>query len=210
MNNKKKFMTKINFVLFVILSIVCVYKFYSYDANASGTWRGYAVYRDGVVMNLNDHAALMDEDTINTAQPVIHAVGYNGNVKFGTWAEFLDGENYIGLFKPKNCTISSALADSFKSKARELRGISYTVLDQIDYDAGTNTWVRPEHIYDLRCDGVVEYTYEWFGYRVGGADGVWDITRNLSDNYIEHTGFSITPRKQNEDLLYLVTTASPY
>lgn len=64
--------------------------------------------------------------------------------------------------------------------------------------------------YAVYRDGVVEYVYEWYGYRVGGPDGKWDITRNLVDNYWEHSGFFITPRKQNQGLLTFVSSSEPY
>lgn len=175
-----------------------------------GAWKGYAVYRDGVLGNINDHAALMDEDNISHAMPVIQATGYGETVNWVSWDKFLGEQTYLGLFKPYGCTITSARADSFIAKARELRGISYNVLDQIVYSAGDSTWVRPEHISHLRCDGVVEYTYEWYGWRVGGPDDEWDITRNLTANYWEHSGIAITPRLQNEELLEFVSSSVPY
>lgn len=30
----------------------------------------------------------------------------------------------------------------------------------------------------MRCDGVVEYIYEWYSYRVFGNDTQWDVTKN--------------------------------
>lgn len=209
MSKRTNLLSLINLSLIIALFVVVAVRFSATEANAAGTWKGYAVYRDGVVFNINDHAALMDENNIGLYKPIIHAVGYGNTVQWGTWNEFLDGENYLGLYRPKNCTINSTLANSFISKARELRGISYNVLDQIVYSAGSNTWVKPENISNLRCDGVVEYTYEWYGYRVGGPDGKWDITRNLTANYWEHSGFFITPRKQHESLLTFVSSSLP-
>ena len=174
MSKKLNIWSIINLSLIIALFVVVATRFSVAEANAAGTWKGYAVYRDGVVLNINDHAALMDENNIGVYKPIIHAVGYGNTVQWGTWSEFLDGNNYLGLYRPKNCTITSTLANSFISKARELRGISYNVLDQIVYSAGSSTWVNPENISCLRCDGVVEYTYEWYGYRVGGpmANGI--------------------------------------
>ena len=40
------------------------------EVRAAGAWKGYAVYRDGVdivVPNVNDHAGIMDENTIRYA-----------------------------------------------------------------------------------------------------------------------------------------------
>jgi len=209
MSKTNKAIKAVNIFLSVILVFSIFVQIGNISAYASSAWKGYAVYRDGVVGNLNDHAALMDTNSISEYKPILHAVGYGDVVKWDTWDNFLDGNNYLGIFRPNNCTISSTLADSFISKARELRGISYNVLDQIVYSAGDSTWVLPEHISNLRCDGVVEYVYEWYGYRVGGPDGEWDITRNLTANYWEHSGFFITPRKQHEELLTFVSSSEP-
>lgn len=209
MNRTKKAMTAINILLGLVLVFSIFIDIGTFSASAASAWKGYAVYRDGVGGDLNDHSALMDTNSISEYKPVLHAVGYGDVVQWDTWDNFIGGKNYIGLFRPNNCIISSTLANSFVSKARELRGISYNLLDQIVYSAGSDTWVLPEHISHLRCDGVVEYVYEWYGYRVGGPDAEWDITRNLVANYWEHSGFFITPRKQNSELLTLVSTSVP-
>lgn len=93
-----------------------------------------------------------------------------------------------------------------------MRGYSTSsneLVNQIAYSAGSSTYVLPEHITQLRCDGVVEYTYEWYGWRVGGSNTAWDITRNSTQNYNEHTGTRITPRKQRQELLDLVISTPP-
>lgn len=48
----------------------------------------------------------------------------------------------------------------------------------------------------MPCDGVVEYIYEWYGYRVFGNDTQWDVTKN--DIWIrdQHSGTLTTPKKQ--------------
>ncbi len=104
---------------------------------------------------------------------------------------------------------NETIQNSFVAKARELRGTEYKFWGQIDYEADNSTWVYPRHITKIRCDGVIEYVYEWHGYRVGGADGKWDISRNLRSNYNEHDGFNITPRKQNRELLFKVSSNLP-
>ena len=201
--------SKLNKILVVIFAFSIVSSSNSL-IQAASNWKGYAVYRDGVFFNLNDHAALMDTENISIYLPIIHAVGSNGTVKFDHWSNFLGNNNYLGIYRPKNVSMTSTIQNSFVAKARELRGISYTVLDQIFYYIPeTKMWVYPENITKLRCDGVVEYVYEWYGYRVGGADGKWDITRNLRANYFEHSGFNITPRKQRSGLLTKVSSGLP-
>lgn len=220
MNKNKITSNKIINTVNLLLCLVLVFSVlsnvvFAYSNNTG--WKGYAVYRDGVITvpgnssGLNDHAALMDEESYNDYKPVLHAPGYGDVVEWGTWDEFLDGNSFLGVYRPMGTTITETEARGFVSKARQLRGISYTFLDQINYDPATaGTWVDSDEIFRLRCDGVVEYVYEWYGYRVGGADGRWDITRNRLENYWEHLGFNITPRKQNRSLLYKVQSSLPW
>lgn len=198
-----KIHTTINFVLGTVLVCSITAKWLPNYASAvtSGECKGYAIYRDGVMLGVNDHAGLMDENNLRCYLPIIHAPGPNQTVEWGTFDEFLSGNSFLGVYSPKNCAMNEATRDSFVAKARELRGISYTFLKQIYYNAGENTWVLPENITDLRCDGVVEYVYEWYGYRVGGGDTTWDITRNSSENLKAHSNWKITPRIQNQSLL---------
>lgn len=208
-----RILTVLNWTLFGLLLVVLSCRVGTSRAYAAGNWRGYAVYRDGVVLNVDDHAAIMDKKNISATRPVLHSGGYNGVVQRGTWEAFMGGSGsknkYLGLYKPDNCYITQRTGDLIVAKARELLGTRYALLTQINYSAGSNTWVRPENILGLRCDGVVEYVYEWFGWKVGGSDSNWDISRNKAANFLQHSGFSITPRKQHEKLLKLVSSSLP-
>ena len=205
MTNKNRIYSIINLLLFFILLLAVAVRISASDVNAAGPWNGYAVYRDGVgIFNMNDHAALMNKTNKGASEAVLHAPGSNSAVQFGNWAQFLDGNSFICICKPKNCSMSSALRASFVAKGRELRGISYILLDQIQYAAGNSNLVKPQHITKLRCDGVIEYVYEWYGYRVGGPNGSWNISINQWENWSAHSGSAITPRKQRKNLLTVV------
>lgn len=207
-NNKYKLL---NLALLLILTISILNKMTdNSNVHAAQGYMGYAVYRDGVAGNLNDHAAIMDEGSSYDYLPVIQAVGYNDNVKYDSWANFMDGQNFIGVFRPKDLySISETHANRFRSLARELRGIGYTVFDPIVYDAGSSRYVEPRNITKLRCDGVIEYIYEYYGHRVSGSDNIWDISINSLTNYWEHSGLAVTPRQQHKNHLYKVSSYRP-
>lgn len=209
MNKKDKIIKVINISLLVVLLFSVITNINSFTSFAASTWRGYAVYRDGVVLNLNDHAALMYEGSKDDNLPILQAPGVGSVVKYDTWEGFIANGQYIGIYKPKNCNMTTTVANQFQSLARELRGISYTLWDQIDYYASSSMWVRPEHIGNLRCDGVIEYVYEWYGYKVGGIGDAWDITLNDNRNYLQHTGFLINPRRQHTELLQYIGSFEP-
>lgn len=48
----------------------------------------------------------------------------------------------------------------------------------------------------MRCDGVVEYSYETNGIRVYGPDASWDISYNDTNTQNLHGANRITPKKQ--------------
>jgi hypothetical protein len=209
--NKAKILVRKVLICLIALSFITITSIsISDNALAAAPWNGYAIYRSGVMWNLNDHAGLMDGSTMNDPNPVLHAKGYGDTVKIDSWINFTASNAlFVGVFKPNNCTITPTIAGYFVAKARELRGIPYNVLDQIVYDAGSSYWVYPGDITHLRCDGVVEYVYEWCSFRVGGPDSSWDISRNLIANYWEHSAFFITPRKQHTELLTFVQSGVP-
>ena len=180
---------------------------------------GYAVYRDGVggVVNLNHHAAIMNLLKANQTSPledltnkvVIHAPGSPLNVKLGSWNEFLSGHDFVAVCRPFSCSMTTTNMYAFKGKAMTLIGISYYLLGQIKYTyLNDGSTIQPSIITNIRCDGVVEYVYEYYGYRVGGSDSYWNISINSLGNKNEHSSFNITPKKQNENLLYRVSTNS--
>lgn len=178
-------------------------------ATAATGNQGYAVYRDGVV-GFEWHTGLMDDPHYNTTTlPVTHHPG-SGTVTFGTWAKFLDGNTYKGVYRPKTAPSSSA-RDSFVSMGRKLinEDIPYNLGYQVMYDTGTaGTYVDPIEIKSIRCDGVIEYVYEWYNYKVYGGDW-WDVTKNDYVTRELHSGFGVTPKIQASSYLTKVSSSLP-
>lgn len=61
-------------------------------------------------------------------------------------------------------------------------------------DAGK--WVSPSEVSSMRCDGVVEYIYEYYGFRVYGSSSDWDVSKASFDIREKHSRTNITPKKQ--------------
>lgn len=193
---------------FLFLLIIFSFIFPTNILAATG-YQGYAAYRDGVFFNYTWHAAIMDEAYSNYYLPVVHTPG-KGYVKWDSWENFLDGNTFQGIYRPKSNPTSSR-RDSYVSMARRLKdeSISYNVAYQVYYNTGsTGYWVYPEDITSMRCDGVVEYVYEYYGDRVFGNDSNWDVTRN--DFWIRdaHSGTAVTPKSQAQSYLTLVSKTS--
>lgn len=159
---------------------------------------GYAAYRDGVFFGYDWHAGLWDEPDSSYNLPILHAPGPNSEVGWASWDDFLDGNNFKGTFKP-NEFASSSMRDAFVSMGRNLRteNIPYNLGYQVYYDADeVGSYVSYDEIHSIRCDGVIEYIYEWYSYRVYGEDDWWDVTENNVNSLGYHGLTFITPKKQ--------------
>ncbi len=66
--------------------------------------------------------------------------------------------------------------------------------------------IEPYDIASLRCDGLVEYCYEYYGYRVFGSDDSWDISKPGST--FHHSASNIMPKVQAQQYLSQVLTES--
>lgn len=203
--NKKSFSIILIFVLLctILGANVC----------AATGYQGYAVYRDGVALNLNWHAALMDGPSSTSILPVTQAPGGNLNVQWDTWDNFMNGKNFQGVYRP-NVQPSSTDRDNFVAMGRQLISdyIPYSLTYQVTYDVygqTGRTWVFPADITGMRCDGVVEYIYEYYGFRVFGSDSNWDVSKWQDTNLFAHAIGGIQPKSQAQNYLTLITTQIP-
>lgn len=205
----KKLRSKILIGLFSFIIITVSIGIY---ANAATGAQGYAVYRDGVPVLLWDywHTAIMDKPSSSYSQPVIHHSG-TGYVKPDSWTNFMNGKNFKGVYRPKRY-ISSSNRNHVVGMARQLKDdqISYSKIWQVYYyttQAGPK--VDPCDVRSMRCDGVVEYVYEFYGYRIYGSDANWNITLNNSWAREEHSGNAVSPRTQAVDYMTKVSSSVP-
>lgn len=181
---------------------------------AATGYQGYAVYRNGVWFSGNNiiwHAAIMDDAYIgDTSAPIIHTPGSAGT-KFDSWSNFLNGNTFQGVYGPKGGA-SSASRDLFRATVRNIawRHIPYTAIYQVNYDLGSvGSYVDVNEISSIRCDGVVEYTYEWNNFSVWGSDDNWDVSVASSKNKTAHSGASINPKTQTS-YLTKISSSEPY
>lgn len=199
-------------ILLIVSSIILIFLSFSITSNqshAASGYQGYAVYRDGVVAaNIQWHAGLMHQPYSNSVDPVIHAPGSFKNVQKGTWSQFLNGNNFKGLYLP-NVSPTSSQRDLIVGKARALvtENISYTYVQPLYYTAATTTGrLSPAEITSMRCDGLVEYVYEFYGFKVYGGSTYWNITTKSVHNREAHAG--MTPKSQ-VNYLKFITSVKP-
>lgn len=192
----------ISVTIIALIILMNTFSANSVSATAQGM-QGYAVYRDGVFLGVEWHAGIMNQSSQTPwVDSVIHHPG-TGYVKKDTWTGFMNGNNtYKGTYKPN----TSQTADQrmlFVTKARELatENIEYNVYYQVNYAISTaGDWVDANEITSMRCDGVVEYIYEWYGFKVYANGDYWDVTKAGLNNKETHAGVAITPSKQKNYL----------
>lgn len=191
-------------VFFLIIVLV------NFSSNASTSYKGYAIYRDGVAFNMTWHAGIMYKNNASEYKPVIHHPG-SGYVQSASWESFINNNQFKGVYAP-NGNIPIYMIDSFAAMARRLKDqrINYNLIYQVNYNLlNSGRIVEPHEITGIRCDGVIEYIYEYHGYRVFGSDEDWNISRVSFDAKEEHKGIAVTPSSQS-NLLTLITTEEPY
>lgn len=196
-----------SFVLTCILVITC----FATPASAATGNQGYAIHRDGAFFGTTWHAGLMDDPSTAYYLPVTHIGGLGVGVTWCSWADFIDGNTFKGVYMPTS-GITSSGRDSIVSMGRRLitEDLGYTPLSQIDhFVTSSSSWVYPEDLWLIRCDGVVEYCFEWYGYRIYGNDTYWDITRGGFLTLDHHSGTMVTPKSQAESYMTLVQSATP-
>ena len=173
---------------------------------------GYAIYRDGAFFAQSGqwHAGILVTANSQGSNSVIHAPGSGNGGKvicYTDWSGFFNGNTYKRTTKA-NASMSSGLRNAVIGTAQTLTiyNIGYTVLSQIDYPVNCyGSYIQPSDITAARCDGVVEYCYEKNSFSVYGSD----ISYGSAANLLDHAGTRITPQKQAEDYMTLVTTARP-
>ncbi len=186
-----------DFITGLIVSVMLAVLFSTVSYAIKG-FQGFAVYRDQAVGN-NWHAALMNGETPRGDKAVIQAATLLHTVRYGDWDSFIPGNKvFKGFYYPFSGIPSSGKRDKIVKTAQLLTGqtITYTVLQQINYKSGTGTKVLPEEVTFMRCDGVVEYSYEYNGIRIYGNDNYWNISTRGSAYKNHHSGTLITPEDQ--------------
>lgn len=130
---------------------------------------GEAVYRSGGWGNDYEHAGVYDGNG-----KVYEINGPFTHVTYDDWSTFLAGKTYWGAYI--NPSMSSYDRTRILNTAAALASntaITYTGLYMIDTIVGAGAYITTDEITDIRCDGVVEYSYEWNNIWVWGrsSDG---------------------------------------
>ena len=167
-------------------------------------FQGYAAYRDGVTGDggLDQwHAAIIYGPATSMAYYIFgQASGPSYTTDLVSYPEFIVDGSPLGYYRPSSTNLTSAQRDAVCATTLNLANahIPYSLITPIVYTTESNAGGKYpiSSIEAIRCDGFVEYAYEYNDIRVFGTSVYWDISKQ---NYLcqrEHLNFSMTPRTQ--------------
>lgn len=123
-----------------------------------------AMYRSGSMGNYLDHAGVR-----KAGVGIYEIKGYFYTVDLNTWASWLGSNEYLGSFiNPLMTSTDKTNVQSTLAAMAADTDIDYVGLNMIDWDLNPGSDIDPWEIDDIRCDGVVEYAYEWNNIWVWG------------------------------------------
>ncbi len=201
MNKCLKLLSKI----LIIIVISAVYTQSVFVAGATNL-KGYAIYSNGGWSN--GHSGFMYKagfDVDSGTETVLHVSDLFNSLNKGNKADFLNGNAFIGYYRPNiNLTtnIQLQIINILNALYSRRDKINYVLSEQIVYDdADHNGKVNLSEVKKLRCDGLVEYAYEYYGIKIYGDESTWNISIANKENRDAHSGLKITPKKQAYDCM---------
>lgn len=205
---------KVTVTILVLLMIFLT----SQSVFAATNFKAFSVYRkkDSVV-SYEWHAGIMQAtDCTNSGNPVIHATDQNTYcVDAVSWSSYMSDMSTIhfkGVYRP-NVTMSSTKKNYVVDTAQDLAStnIKYVLTRQLDYDTSNMdaSKVLPSEVKKIRCDGVIEYSYEYNDVRICGPSGSsgWNISVKNATTY--GYGDDFTPYQQATEFMTLVQYEIP-
>lgn len=168
---------------------------------ATPSYRGFAAFRDGVIV-VEWHAGV-------TTQPTqfVH-ITRGGHPAIVDLNGFRENERFMGYYRHPSYAAGATKYDQIYQTAIAISmypSISYTALVPLDATASSGK-ILPSAINKLRCDGLLEYSYEYNGVPVcsvyyNGATH-WDIS--TVEGALAHNSLvnAITPKIQSSHFIY--------
>ena len=172
---------------------------------ASG-YQGYIAYRDGVdfpgtTWEINWHAGLVNRPVLTNSDSFIHIGGTGKFVSPCSYSTFVSSDstgatnNFMGVYGTNTGTRTRGNITELGQDLL-IEAINYTFYPMLTHNASSSAeTIKPENILKIRCDGVTEYCYEFWGVRLQGSDGRWDISTPNGAKY--HNQVTYSPKNQS-------------
>lgn len=137
--------------------------FFLLSANSANAFvGGNATYREGGFITVGNNHAGLYHGVDGGTHKVYEIQGIFDKVELNDLTVFVDGKTFYGYFE--NPSMSSSARSNILATAAALvtNQVGYTAFNQLSYN-NTNSagYIQPGHINNIRCDGVVEYSYEY-------------------------------------------------
>lgn len=126
-----------------------------------------AIYRTGAFGY--NHAGVFYINDTGTTFGAYEAQG-DGPVVFSSMDSFIGSETYFGPYY-RSTVDTSTERNSIIQTCKDLANnatLGYTWSDCLIPENNPGSYISPDEISELRCDGVVEYSYEWNNFWVWG------------------------------------------
>lgn len=193
--------------LLVLLLSLLVLLTSSLSCYAAENAEGYSIYCDGNAINPFWHAGLVTNQTVS---PIVHINSPLGPVVPAEYSDFVGNSDFMGIKKPKG-SYSNYQRNRVIETGNELKSeqITYTVIGQVDPNLyAIGDLIEKSDIIGIRCDGVVEYSFEYNGIPICGdsTSSTWNVAKNDIYSTFYHAGTNVTPKKQAEDWMDPVAT----
>lgn len=148
-------------------------------AASTSNWDGYAIFRDGVNIpatgiEIDWHAGIVYTSTGKSSSAITKVAHHSGKgyaTINATFSQFLDGNNtFKGARKTSNLTtaVRNKILQTCRDLDAEAVGYTFGVLITCS-EVGFDQQIYPENITKTRCDGFVEYCYEYNDELIRGA-----------------------------------------
>lgn len=146
----------------------------SFRTASDSNWSGYAIFRDGVIGNYEYHAGIVYRSTMAGANYITRVAHHPGRNEVattnGTFSEFLNGNKFLDARKTTT-TISTRNRILAVCDDLNIESVNYTAQRLINYtNVGSDMKIHPKNVTQTRCDGYVEYCYEYSGQIIRGSN----------------------------------------
>lgn len=206
MNKIKEKRKKILHKLFA--SSLCIFFaiIFTVSSFAATNAKGFSVYRQGNIPNPSGHAGLVYKNSVEDSNAIIHVIRGDDNylIRKTSLLVFEDNQDFYGYYVPKTLKnlstsdrtnkLSSVISKADALAAIKKDNLGYNLVFQVWYktDKNNNGRVDIDEITSMRCDGLVEYCYEYYGLSVYG-DNITTFNTSIRDN---HCAPNVTPKQQ--------------
>lgn len=171
-----------------------------YSILSSGGWGfGHAGLMRGPLL-INDQGTEMSNS-------IIHVAALVDVIEYSQFHQFLNNNTFLGFYSPKAAMTTTqqnqviATAEAL-NRASAADSIIYCVSTQLKYSGyATKTYhgqantkvIMPANVTSLRCDGLVEYCYEYNNIRISGPASSWNIAIANTANQDWHSSRLTVP-----------------